>query len=364
MRPARTPPSSPASIWLRISDEQRRHEQRRPAPPAAQQLGRDEVDGALAPPGALHDERAAPLLDQRTDRLELIARKSASSPTACSRSRVASSTKAGSISNGVSLVWVVTCFLSLLGNGPSLPTGCDSPGCGCEHTFDSVPARRLRGAAGMDVNYDERKFTEFLLYVADHLREDRAGGTASSARSCSSPSSRTCGGRASRSRVPSTSGFRLAKRFQHAQALAGLGRQKAAEVKAVGGQTGDGQRRQQRGGPGDGFHAHVIVDGCPHQAVPGIGDQRRAGVRYQRHAGACQQPGGQFEAALPFVMFEITDYGLGDIKMIQQFAGMPGVFARDDVRLPQHPHRAEGHVLQIADRRRYQVERAAQRFSS
>ena len=73
MRPARTPPSSPASIWLRISDSKRRDEQRRARAPVAEQLGGDEVDRALAPPGALHHERAAALLDEGADGLELVA---------------------------------------------------------------------------------------------------------------------------------------------------------------------------------------------------------------------------------------------------------------------------------------------------
>lgn len=51
--------------------EQRRHQDRRATPAPAQQQRRQEVHRRLAPPGALDDEGALPVLDQRGDRLEL-----------------------------------------------------------------------------------------------------------------------------------------------------------------------------------------------------------------------------------------------------------------------------------------------------
>ena len=73
MRPARTPPSWPGVDLVAHQRQQRRDEQRRARALLAEQLGGDEVDRALAPPGALHDERAPALLDERPDRLELVA---------------------------------------------------------------------------------------------------------------------------------------------------------------------------------------------------------------------------------------------------------------------------------------------------
>ena len=73
MRPARTPPIWPASIWLRINDSSGETSSVGPAPCVAQQLRGDEVDRALAPPGSLHHERAPALLDERVDRVELVA---------------------------------------------------------------------------------------------------------------------------------------------------------------------------------------------------------------------------------------------------------------------------------------------------
>ena len=51
--------------------EQRGHEHGRAGAARAQQQRRDEVHRRLAPPGALHDERAAAAVDERLDRLEL-----------------------------------------------------------------------------------------------------------------------------------------------------------------------------------------------------------------------------------------------------------------------------------------------------
>jgi hypothetical protein len=48
---------SAAAIWLRISASSGETSTVGPAPRLAQQRGGDEVDGRLAPPGALHDQR-------------------------------------------------------------------------------------------------------------------------------------------------------------------------------------------------------------------------------------------------------------------------------------------------------------------
>ena len=52
--------------------EQRRDQQRRPEPLLAQQVGGEEVDRRLAPPGALHHEHPRPVVHERLDRLALI----------------------------------------------------------------------------------------------------------------------------------------------------------------------------------------------------------------------------------------------------------------------------------------------------
>ena len=51
--------------------QQRRDDQRRPETPVAQQPGRDEIDHALAPTGALHDQPLFPPIDQGVNRFPL-----------------------------------------------------------------------------------------------------------------------------------------------------------------------------------------------------------------------------------------------------------------------------------------------------
>ena len=67
----RSPRRLAARIWLRISASSGEIEQRRPEPLLAQDAGGDEVDRALAPPGALHDEHPLAPHAQRLDRLPL-----------------------------------------------------------------------------------------------------------------------------------------------------------------------------------------------------------------------------------------------------------------------------------------------------
>ncbi len=64
---ARMPARWAASTWLRMRASSGRDDDRRAGTRGAQQRGRDEVDRRLAPPGALHDERAAVVGDQRLD---------------------------------------------------------------------------------------------------------------------------------------------------------------------------------------------------------------------------------------------------------------------------------------------------------
>ena len=52
--------------------EQRRDQQRRAESPVSQQPGGDEVDGALAPAGPLHEQHPTPLAGQRQDRIQLV----------------------------------------------------------------------------------------------------------------------------------------------------------------------------------------------------------------------------------------------------------------------------------------------------
>ena len=69
---ARMPARSAAAIWLRISASSGETITVGPAPCGAQQQRGDEVDRRLAPAGALHDQRPAPVDGQRLDRRPLV----------------------------------------------------------------------------------------------------------------------------------------------------------------------------------------------------------------------------------------------------------------------------------------------------
>ena len=64
-----------ASIWLRMSASSGETRIVGPAPDSRRMLGGDEVDRALAPAGALHEQHAAAVGDERCDRLELVVPK-------------------------------------------------------------------------------------------------------------------------------------------------------------------------------------------------------------------------------------------------------------------------------------------------
>ena len=69
---ARIPARSAAAIWLRMSASSGDTITVGPAPRSRSSDGRDEVDGGLAPPGALDDQGAAPVDHERLDRAPLI----------------------------------------------------------------------------------------------------------------------------------------------------------------------------------------------------------------------------------------------------------------------------------------------------
>ena len=158
-------------------------------------------------------------------------------------------------------------------------------------------------------------------------------------------------------------GLLLGQRFQQVGALSRLGRQEAAEVERVGGQAGAGQRGERGRGTRHGLHRDAGIDGGAHQAVAGVGDQRHAGVGDQRDHGAADEAGSEFFGALRLVVVVIAHRRLVDIVVIQQFARLPRVFARDQVGLAQHADGAIGDVLEVPDGRRHEVEQTGHLLS-
>ena len=72
--------------------------------------------------------------------------------------------------------------------------------------------------------------------------------------------------------------------------------------------------------------------------------------------GAGHQSRGEFFGALRLIVIVIAHRRLVDIVVIQQFARLPRVFARDQIGFAQHADGAIGDVLQVPDGSRHHVE--------
>src|SRR6476469_1495127 len=63
----------------------------------------------------------------------------------------------------------------------------------------------------------------------------------------------------------------------------------------------------------------------------------------------------EFGKSLALVVFVIADLGRFDLKMVQKFACMAGVFGGDEVCCLQDSDGAKCHVFEVADRGSYDV---------
>ena len=81
-----------------------------------------------------------------------------------------------------------------------------------------------------------------------------------------------------------------------------------------------------------------------------------APVHYDPSSEAWTKPLEDFLAALSLVEPEIADQWLGELEMLEEAAGAPGIFGRNHVALFESADRSEGHVLQVANGRGNQVE--------
>ena len=101
----------------------------------------------------------------------------------------------------------------------------------------------------------------------------------------------------------------------------------------------------------------TLIDGPPHQARAGIGNERRPCVRYQRNVSA---PVENLEHPLDtsrLVVGVERDRLLGDVVSLQQGPRVPRIFSENEVRIAKHTHGAKRHVFEIPDRRCNEVER-------
>ena len=111
------------------------------------------------------------------------------------------------------------------------------------------------------------------------------------------------------------------------------------------------------------MHRDAGIDGGAHQAVSGVGHQRHAGIGNQRDHGAGDQARREFLGALRLIVVVIAHRRLVNIVVIQQFARLPRVFARDQIGFAQHADGAIGDVLQVPDGRSHYVEQTGHLLS-
>ena len=158
---ARTPARAAASTWLRMSDSSGLTMTVGPGPGGAQQRGGHEVHGRLAPAGALDDEHAGPLDEQRPDGLELVLAEvgvlaggePAQDRRAPGSSRVAGSTRGAAVAEAGGTSRTLRGTPDTAGRpAPDWATGCGRPGCGrpgCGRPGRRRRARRA-GRTGAD----------------------------------------------------------------------------------------------------------------------------------------------------------------------------------------------------------------------
>ena len=136
----------------------------------------------------------------------------------------------------------------------------------------------------------------------------------------------------------------------------------------LGRQPAGRQRRHQRARPRHRLDAQARRNRRLHHALARIADARAAGVGHQRDLLAAPQPLDDFLAPPGLVELEVAQQRFGDAEMLQQLPGAPRVLRRHHVALLERAQRAQRDVLQVADRRGDQVERARrqrrQRFGS
>ena len=163
--------------------------------------------------------------------------------------------------------------------------------------------------------------------------------------------------------VEDQGGLLFGQRLQQVGPLPGLGRQESAEVEGVGGQAGTRQSRERSRRAGHRLYRDAGIDGSAHQAVSGIGHQRHAGIGNQRDHGAGDQARCEFFGALRLVVVVIAHGRLVNIVVIQQFARLPRIFARDQIGFAQHADGAIGDVLQVPDGRSHYIEQTGHLLS-
>ena len=132
--------------------------------------------------------------------------------------------------------------------------------------------------------------------------------------------------------------------------------QEALEAETVARKPALHQRRNQRRGAGQRLDLDPRLDARAHQQEPGVRNAGRPGVRHQGGiASRGDRPGDHFDRGVLVELVVRTEFLL-DAEVLQQERRRARVLGEDEIHLAQDVHRAQRDVVQIPDRRRYDIE--------
>src|SRR5437867_4460558 len=134
----------------------------------------------------------------------------------------------------------------------------------------------------------------------------------------------------------------------------------AVEHEPVGGHGGDGQGRHERRRPGHRHHRDPLRARLADEQEAGVRDARGARVGHERDRAAAGQLAQQLRPTRELVVLEVAHGPLVNVEMREERTRPARVLAGDQVHFAQDAQRAQGDVLEVADRSRDDEERAAQ----
>ena len=105
-------------------------------------------------------------------------------------------------------------------------------------------------------------------------------------------------------------------------------------------------------GPGQHLDLEPRGDAPLHEDVAGVADQRHPGVRHQRDHRAVPHAVDELGRPLALVVLVVGDERRLHAVALEQDAGAARVLAGDHVGVAQRRQHAQGHVLEVPDRRR------------
>ena len=150
----------------------------------------------------------------------------------------------------------------------------------------------------------------------------------------------------------------MPQRLEQGLPLPVLFGQKADEQEPLAVEPRKHQRRQRSIGPGDHRIGQLLFPAQPHQFRARIRDAGHSRIRDIGNIFARAQLFDQAAARLALVELVHGNERLKDAEVIEQRQGMPRILTGDFVHALQRLHRSVGHILEIADGRRHQVQRS------